>query len=261
MLMRMKRQTTPTPTPRARDSSIRSRAYLYIQQLIANGSLAAGSGVSELDVARELGSSRTPIREAMTQLAAEGLLRLSPGGGMVVAQLTRQDIVELYELREALETYAVCKMAGVQMHPAAQKKLQQLVDEILNLRQELVKSKRKRLDEKQMERFIGCDLGFHALLIGMAENSRLQKIVNETRLLISIFAIHRSGHDADALKEIHRYHQKILDAVLKQDGPAAMKLLAQHIQASRHERLNEYENWKRESTLQQSIPVFFDIHK
>ena len=259
MLMRMKRKTTTTP--RARDSSIRSRAYLHIQQLIASGSLAAGSGISELDLAKELGSSRTPIREAMNQLAAEGLLRLSPGGGMVVAHLTREDIVELYELREALETYAVCKIANATMHPAAKQQLQQLVDEILILRQELIKSKRKRLSERQMERFIGCDLGFHALLIGMAKNSRLQKIINDTRLLISIFAIHRIGHDADALKEIHHYHQKILDSVLKQNGQVAMSFLAQHIQASRNERLNEYDHWKRESTLQQSIPAFFDIHR
>jgi len=259
MLMRMKRKTTTTP--RTRDSSVRRRAYLHIQQLIASGSLAAGSGISELDLAKELGSSRTPIREAMNQLAAEGLLKLSPGGGMVVAHLAREDIVELYELREALEAYAVGKIAGETMHPGARKQLQQLVDGILILRQELVKSKRKRLNEKQMERFIACDLGFHALLIGMAQNSRLQKITGDTRLLISIFAIHRGGHDVDALKEVHRYHQRILDAVSKQDGQMAMKLIAQHIQASRSERLNEYDHWKREKTLQQSIPAFFDVHK
>ena len=100
--------------PRSRqggtDLSIRERAYLHIQQLLLSGKLEAGSSVSEQLLARDLGSSRTPIREAMNQLAAEGLLEQSPNGGMIVAQLGREDIIELYELREALEVYAVGKM-------------------------------------------------------------------------------------------------------------------------------------------------------
>jgi DNA-binding GntR family transcriptional regulator len=89
--------------PATRDLSIREKAYLHIQQQIANGNLAAGSGISELSLAKELGSSRSPIREAMNQLAAEGLLEQNSGGGMQVARLKRNDIVELYDLREALE--------------------------------------------------------------------------------------------------------------------------------------------------------------
>ena len=94
------------------DLSIRERAYLHIQQLLLSGKLEAGSSVSEQMLAKDLGSSRTPIREAMNQLAAEGLLEPSPNGGMIVTQLGREDIIELYELREALEVYAVGKDAG-----------------------------------------------------------------------------------------------------------------------------------------------------
>ena len=200
-----------------RDLSVREKAYLYIQQLIISGSLAAGSGVSELQLAKELGSSRTPIREAMNQLAAEGMLELSPSGGMVVAQLRREDIIELYELREALEVYAVSKIARVPMSLADVDRLQHLVDEILKLQTELEKSKQQTLDEPQMERFIRCDLGFHALIMSMTRNTRLQKIINDTRLLISVFAIHRGGHEVELLKRIHAYHQRILDALTKQD--------------------------------------------
>ncbi len=244
-----------------RDLSIREKAYLYIQQLIAHGTLPAGGGISELLLAKELGSSRTPIREAMNQLAAEGLLQQSPAGGMVVAQLSREDIIELYELREALEVYAVAKISRIAMRPADQDRLQHLVDEILTLQKELVKSKQTQLDGKQMERFIGCDLGFHALLMSMTHNSRLQKIINDTRLLISIFAIHRGGHDQETLQSIYEYHQRILDAVVQQKPETAMAAIVEHIQASQRERLNAYDQWKRETSLRQSIPVFFDIHK
>jgi DNA-binding GntR family transcriptional regulator len=244
-----------------RRRSIREKAYLHIQQSIASGALAAGEGISELLLAKELGSSRAPIREAMNQLAAEGLLEQNPGGGMVVAQLKREDIVELYELREALEVFAVGKIARVSLRLADNDRLQTLVDEILKLQKELEKSKQPALDAKQMERFIACDLGFHALLVSMANNSRLQKIINDTRLLISIFAIHRGGHDRVTLKSIHRYHQRILNAVAHQEPEVAMAAVSEHIQASQRERLSEYDHWKRESSLQQSVPVFFDIHK
>jgi DNA-binding GntR family transcriptional regulator len=229
--------------------------------LIASGSLVAGSGVSELLLAKGLGSSRTPVREAMNQLAAEGLLIQSPGGGMVVAQMTRDDIVELYEMREALEVYAAGKTARRPLRPADKLRLQQLVDEVSKLEKKLVKNKKKVLDAAQMERFINCDLGFHALLVSLAHNSRLQKLIHETRLLISIFAIHRTGHDAAVLKRIRQYHQQILDAVDLQDGAAAMNALSEHIQTSQRERLDEFDEWRRESSMRQSAPVFFDIHK
>jgi DNA-binding GntR family transcriptional regulator len=241
--------------------SIREKAYLYIQQLITQGTLATGSGISELLLARELGSSRTPIREAMNQLSAEGLLQQSPSGGMVVAQLAREDIIELYELREALEVYAVAKVVRVAIRPADADRLQHLVNDILDLQKELETTNSTHLDERQMERFISSDLGFHALLMSMTNNSRLQKVINDTRLLISIFAMHRGGHDRDMLQSIYEYHQRILDAVVQQKSEAAMTAIIEHIQASQRERLNAYDQWKRETSLRQSIPLFFDIHK
>jgi DNA-binding GntR family transcriptional regulator len=244
-----------------RDLSVRERAYVHIQQLIANGTMPAGSGISELMLARELGSSRTPIREAMNQLAAEGLLAPGAGGGMIVAQLSREDIIELYALREALEVYAVGQIARVPLLPRYKARMQKLIDEVSVLEKELSKGRRSWLDAKQMERFIAVDLGFHALLMGVANNSRMQKLVNDTRLLISVFAIHRTGHDRRSLKGIRDYHQQILDAVDRQDSQAAMVTLARHIQQSREERLSEFDEWKRESSLRQSMPAFFDIHK
>ena len=246
---------------RVRDVTRREKAYRHIQQLIANQTLEAGGGISELTLAKDLGTSRTPVREAMNQLVAEGLLEQSPGGGMVVAQLKRDDITELYELREALEVYAVGKIARIPMRLADKDRLQAHVDEILRLEAELHKINKPTLDAKQMERFIQCDLGFHALLMSMTHNGRLQKIINDTRLLINIFAIQRSGHDADALKSIRGYHQRVLDAVVAQDPQTAMSALAEHIQASERERLNEYDQWRRENSLRSSMPVFAGLRR
>jgi DNA-binding GntR family transcriptional regulator len=256
MLVRMKRKAKPRRG--GVDLSIRERAYLHIQKLLLSGKLAAGSSVSEQMLAKDLGSSRTPVREAMNQLAAEGLLEQSPNGGMVVAQLGREDIIELYELREALEVYAAGKIARTPLRAVDRDRLQSLVEEISVFRKELEESGNEALDEAQMNRLLACDLGFHALLMSLAFNSRMQKSMNEARLLISVFAIRREGHDREALAKIQKYHQNILDALIKQDKEAAMRELSEHIQESQRERVNDYDQWRRETSMRQSMPAFLN---
>lgn len=225
------------------------KAYQLIQHKITTGQLRAGTLLSELALAHELGSSRTPIREAAGQLLAEGLLELSPGGGLVVTQLTRQAIVDLYELREALEVFAVGRAARDGVRDADKERLESLLDETQVLLKELKNSGSPELNAEQMKRFSVADLGFHALLIRLAANARILKVVNDTRLMMRVFAIQRSGHRKDELERIHKHHRAILDAVLKRDPEGARRLLAEHIQASANERLEEFDRWERESHL------------
>ena len=240
--------------------SVRERAYRHIKALIAEGTLEAGSSVSELQLAKELGSSRTPIREAMKQLDAEGLLEQGPHGGMTVAQLKREDIIELYELREALEVYSVGRVASLPLRPADKDRLQFMVDQLLVLKEELENSGAQTLGEEQNNRFVESDLGFHALLMSMTNNSRIQRIIHDTRLLIRVFAIRRRGHDAAQLQGIYNYHQQILDAVAAGEPQLAMKAISEHIQASQHERLNEYDAWRRETALRRHLPGIFETY-
>lgn len=233
------------------------KAYQLIQHKITTGQLRAGTLLSELALARELGSSRTPIREAAGQLLAEGLLELSPGGGLVVTQLTRQAIVDLYELREALEVFAVGRAARDGVRDSDKERLEGLLDATQVLLKELKSSGSTELNAEQMKRFSVADLGFHALLIRLASNARILKVVNDTRLMMRVFAIQRSGHRKDELERIHKHHRAILDAVLKRDPEGARHLLAEHIQASANERLEEFDRWERENhlaTLEASAP-------
>jgi DNA-binding GntR family transcriptional regulator len=240
--------------------SVRVRAYRHIKKLIADGTLEAGSSISELLLAKELGSSRTPIREAMKQLDAEGLLEQGHNGGMMVAQLKREDIIELYELREALEVYSVGRVATYPLRPADRDRLQSMLDQLLVLKKELEDSGAPELGEEQNNRFIESDLGFHALLMSMTSNSRIQKILHDTRLLIRVFAIRRRGHNAAQLQSIYDFHQQVLDAVAAKDAGRAMEAMAGHIQTSQRERLNEYDTWRREAALHQQLPEIFDSY-
>ena len=73
-----------------------------------------------------------------------------------------------------------------------------------------------------MRRFIRIDLQFHTLLVRAAANSRILKVVADTRVLLNIFAIRRKGHEPAQLTQIHRYHSEILAAIVRgdpQQGP------------------------------------------
>lgn len=253
----MKRK--PKAQRSSRDQSVRQKAYLYIQRCIASGQLKAGSPISELELARELGSSRTPIREAVGQLIAEGLLEQSPTGGTLVTQLKREDIIDLYELREALEVFVVNKLVrqGVRQEDAA--RLQKLVDDLLILKQELDASGARTLNSEQMNRFLACDFGFHAMLISLAQNSRIQKVINDTRLLIRIFACYRRGHDVTLLAQVHQEHQDMLNAVIGRDRDRATQLISEHVGTSQRERLEDFDSGRREASMRSSMPSFLGI--
>ncbi len=235
---------------------MREQAYRHIQGLIASGVLKGGSALSELMLAKELGTSRTPIREAIGQLVAEGLLEQTPIGTTLVVQLRRQDISELYELREALEIFAIEKTAASHLSAVDQERLQKLVDELLVLFNELKASGNPTLDFEQMNRFLASDFAFHSLLIGMARNGRIQRILNDMRLLIRIFSIQRKGHTLPVLNNIYNQHQQVLNAVISGDAHLARNVLSTHIRSSLKERLDEFDFWRREESLEAILPAF-----
>ncbi len=250
--------STVASASRGTDRSVRRKAYLEIRRRIVSGELAAGSSVSELAMAKALSISRTPIREAIGQLVAEGLLDQNPNRGAVVVQLSRQDIVDLYELREALESFAVSKAARSQLKRGDLDHLRNIADQIPVLKKDLVASGETTLNAEQMQRFVTHDLAFHTLLIRLSANPRILKVVNETRLLIRIFAIHRGGHRVTELERIHRQHCEMIAAVTDKDAERAVRLLGDHIQASCSERLEAYDEWERERSLEDTMPAYLE---
>ncbi len=240
--------------PGTRDGSLRRKAYEYIQQQILTGRLSAGAAVSEIALARSIGVSRTPVREAIGQLVAEGLLEQIPGRGAVVVRPNREDIVELYELREALEVYSVGKAARLRGQSGDLSSLYALCDQIHAMAEELRASGRERLDDSQMRRFLTTDLEFHTRLMRMAGNQRIMKVVADTRLLTRIFSYRLEGHDAASLERIEQYHRGVVDAVASGDQARAMELLGEHIRVSMHERLESFDRHEREQEVSRMIP-------
>jgi DNA-binding GntR family transcriptional regulator len=238
--------------------SAREIAYLHIQKKIASRALRAGTPVSELPIAHELGISRTPTREAMRQLVAEGLLEEIPGRGVVVVKLDRHDLIELYELREALELQAVRKSASHPIGAAELQNLHKVADEMRALIQELKRSGKPKLDQRQMSRFEAADIGFHMYLLRVAGNRRSLKLLNEIRLLIRTFAMRSSGHGVAGLKQIYEDHCEVIAGIEARDPARATAALSTHIQTSQRERLEQFDQREREAALPQDIPSFID---
>ncbi len=237
---------------------MREVAYAHIQKKIASRVLRAGTPVSELPIANELGISRTPTREAMRQLVAEGLLEEIPGRGVVVVTLERQDIFEIYELREALETQAVQKVARRTLSATESQNLKAVANAMGSLIEEMERSGREILDPDQMNRLEAADLGFHIYVLQIAGNRRSLKLVNDSRSLIRIFAKRRKGHALEDLRRIHQNHCDIIGAIEAGDSDAAAAILSAHIQAGRQERLEQFDQREREAALPQDISAFIE---
>jgi DNA-binding GntR family transcriptional regulator len=221
--------------------SLRAKAYQHIQRKLLAGDWAAGDVLSELAVAKEIGISRTPVREAFRDFEQEGVLEQVPRFGTRVKALDRRDLVELYELREALEPFAVVQAAGRLSGSDAQT-LEALCHDMKAVAEDLRKRGRTTPDAAMMKRLMSADLAFHQLLIRAAGNRRMMKIVADSRLLARIFATPRQEHNVNVIEETHRYHTQILNAVKTGKGEVARKLMAEHIRASLKEALDHFDH-------------------
>lgn len=236
----------------------RDVAYHHIQRKISTRQLRAGEPVSDVAISKELGISRTPAREAIRQLVSEGLLESVPGRGVVVITLDRDDIRELFEMREALEGLAARTVAGRAPLATEIRDLRSIASALTALTKELEASRKPVLDERQMERFEVADLAFHTYIMKLAGNKRSLKTLAGIRLLIRIFAARRGGHNAAALKQINRDHLDLISALQAADPQAAVECVHRHILKSQKSRLNEFDQREREAAVPQDVESFMD---
>lgn len=239
---------------------LRQQAYDFIQEEIASGRLPAGSQLSELSLARQIGISRTPVREAIRRLVHEGLLDQVPRFGTIVRTPQRRDIVELYELREALEGFAAGQ-AAARITPEDLAVLDRLCQKIQQLGERLGRSRKPALTGEALEQFLSSDLAFHLLIVRAAGNGRLLQIVSESRMLPQVLGMKRQEHTAAVVAETYRYHQRILQALKKRDAAATQALLVEHIARSKQEALQAFDRLSQQDAMVLPLAVVAELER
>ena len=232
------------------------RAYQHIQAEILAGRFSAGTLISESQIAEQLGISRTPVGEAIRTLAAEGWVEQQPRRGTVVRSFSRREIIELYELREAMETFAASK-AAVIVSDSVLSRLERYCSVMRSLADQLAASGASMLEDVRLKRFLAADMAFHLLIVRTAGNSRIMKLVQQTRTISRLFRMRRERHSLRVVQRAFEFHCRIADALREGDGPAAALAMAEHIQISRRQTLDELDSHMALSDL--DAPIANDL--
>lgn len=217
--------------------TLKQRAYEFIQGKLLTGEWTGGNLISEHAVAEQVGISRTPVREAIHQLELEGFLERVPRYGTLVRAPDHEEIRELFDLREALETYAAAEAASYLL-PTDREMLQALLAEMQTVAREMREQNQDFLDENGLRRFLTADIGFHMTLMRSANNRRFMKILADFRVLQRIFGYHRVRHGVDIVEEACRQHDEILGAICQGDAEQVRVAVTKHIRASKAHSLD-----------------------
>ena len=199
--------------------SLREQAYATIKQGILDGRYPPGALLSENQLAEELQISRTPIREALRELAGSGLIRILPQRGIVVSDLSLQDVVEVYQLREQLECFAV-RLAAERVSAAD-------ADGFLSDHRQAVAHMKAGRNRQAYD----FSVLMHSRIIGLARNSRLSQFMEQLGDQVHRFGLLtlRHGRGERALLE----HGHIIDALIARDADQAESLMRAHLRADR----------------------------
>ena len=201
-----------TLTPRALYEEVAE----LLRQRIFNRELAPGSWIDELKLAEEYGISRTPLREALKVLAAEGLVTMKVRRGAYVTEVSEQDLTDVYHLLSLLESDA----AGV----AAQRATEAQLKELQALHAELEAA----VDDR--ERFFSVNERFHMRLLEIADNRWRDQMVVDLRKVMKLNrhnSLLKSGRIQESLQE----HAQVLQAIVARDAEGAMLRMRAHFKS------------------------------
>jgi len=218
------KRATPSPAkrvevkPNGRDANAPRGEFVYVRlrDLIVQGLLSPGSRIIETEIATRLGVSRTPVREALKRLEADGLVAFNQPRGLVVNELLPPQILELYAMREVLEG-ASARFAGEQASALEIESLKQL---LANLR-----------EAKTPDDAAAANRRLHDAIASAAHNDyllRAMNVLSDALALLGGTTYAVPGRIESGVRE----NSEIVDAIARRDPDAAERSARRHIQAA-----------------------------
>ena len=236
----------PPPRPRALSSSrfpvaardrpappldLTARAYQTLRQMILAGKVTTRRRLSHRNLSRELGIGRSPVRDALLQLEAEGLIEHRPSSGIYLRGISVTELEQIYELRLVNEPYAA-ERAASSATAGQVARLRRLCDAVKAIAAKPDPAGWVAALEHRAE-FCRLDWEFHSAVLEASGNAMLAKLLSNAQILALTFAWDLEHGDAawfgSIVREAERLHRKIFEAIRRRDPAAASRAMMDHI--------------------------------
>jgi DNA-binding GntR family transcriptional regulator len=196
-----------------------TQVFETLKQRILNFHLSPGVKISDKEVAQGMGLSRTPVREALSRLAEQGLVESRPNRGFTVKVFSRKEVEDHYRLRDSLESLAVALTS------------QRLNRQKIRALRDLVESYPALMKSQNLARFNDADEQFHDLVALYSGNSALYEALRNLQGKIRI--IRRYDHiRSTSFQETYDEHKQILNHMVRGEVTRARKAMSDHILTS-----------------------------
>lgn len=197
--------------------NLSSRVYDVLEESILSGRYPVGAALTELGLSADLGTSRTPVREALRRLEQEGLVHLIPNKGAVVVGITTDDLIDIYRIRMRLEGLAAARAAEKRSAEDAAR-----LTEIVELSEFYI----ARGDAARLR---DLDSNFHDLVYLAGGSRMISSTLSHLHHKISRYRAMALGNPGRVVESV-REHRAILEAILAHDANAADDLASRHVE-------------------------------
>lgn len=197
-------------------SSLHAETITIIRDMIRKGKLRIGQKIIEEDMCKELGVSRTPLREALRSLSAEGLIKLIPNRGAFVSQLSTSEISELFEVMAILEGACARVLAKY------------ISDESFSKLEALHKELEAHHKANDHESYIKTNNRYHTFVQRMTGNKTLYDVIGGLREKALLYR-YRQLYVPDRFDQSIEEHRLLLEAFRKRDSDEAEKVMKNHL--------------------------------
>lgn len=207
---------------------LNEQAYDHLQKLITDGQLSYHEIYSETKLAKELGISRTPFRDAIHRLAQEGYIDIIPSKGFRLHQITERDVIETFQIRTALETYCTMQIARdvKEKNNANLRPFFKELDWLMENMKEVMEN------DQGIDEFCEYDFRFHRKIIDYLENEQFSSVFASFLYRMKRLAklsLQHEGRMAQTVEE----HQAILDAMKDGDTEHIYEITMVHMDRPR----------------------------
>ena len=196
-----------------KDKFLREQVYKRLKNNVLDGNWPPNTRLVEEKLAADMGTSRTPVREAIQKLEKEGLIQKLPRGGFAVGSVTSEEVEEVFGIRAILETYAAFLAAS------------RATEQDIVALEEIVRQEEEALVKKDAEEIVRLNTLFHDTLYKTARSEKLLNVVNELRDFIHRYRVICFSNDKMAVTAV-RDHWTMIGA-MKENNP-------KHVQKTMH---------------------------